>query len=94
MYSFNGTFTYRLDDKNRIRIPAKFKKDLGSDYKLTLAPGNCLSVLPQEEYAKILEGFGRVPYFDEAASVTSPPSPRACSTFPRTRRAGSCFPRC
>ena len=67
MYSFNGTFTYRLDDKNRIRIPAKFKKDLGSDYKLTLAPGNCLSVLPQEEYAKILEGFGRVPYFDEAA---------------------------
>ncbi len=65
MYSFNGRFNNRLDDKNRIRIPAKFKAELGADYKLAFAPGECIYVLPQSEYRKILEGFGEVSFFDE-----------------------------
>ena len=64
MYSFNGRFNNRLDDKNRIRIPAKFKADLGADYKLAFAPGNCIYVLPQSEYRKILDGFGESSYFN------------------------------
>ena len=67
MYSFNGRVGCRLDEKNRMRIPPKFKKDLGSDYKLTFAPGGCLCILPQEEYDKILAGFGQASFFDEEA---------------------------
>ncbi len=64
MYSFNGRFNNRLDDKNRIRIPAKFKAELGADYKLAFAPGGCIFVLPQSEYRKILDSFGEASIFD------------------------------
>lgn len=67
MYSFNGRFSTKLDDKNRIRIPAKYKKDLGTDYKLAYGPGDSIYVLPLEEYRKILDSFGEVSFFDEEA---------------------------
>lgn len=67
MYSFNGRFNNRLDDKNRIRIPAKFKKELGKDYKFAFGPGESIYVLPKEEYEKILAGFGEASFFDEDA---------------------------
>ncbi len=65
MYSFNGRFNNRLDDKNRIRIPAKFKADLGADYKFVFGPGESIYVMPQSEYQKILDGFGDASFFDE-----------------------------
>ena len=67
MYSFNGRFNNRLDDKNRIRIPAKFKAELGADYKLAFALGECIYILPLAEYRKILDGFGQASFFDEKA---------------------------
>ena len=67
MYSFNGRFNNRLDDKNRIRIPAKFKAELGADYKFAFGPSESIYVLPQSEYQKILDGFGEVSFFDEEA---------------------------
>ena len=67
MYSFNGRFNNRLDDKNRIRIPAKFRAELGADYKLAFGPGESVYVMPLREYQKILEGFGEASYFDEEA---------------------------
>ena len=67
MYSFNGRFNNRLDDKNRIRIPAKFKEELGSGYKLAYGPGESIYVMPQKEYQKILDSFGEVSFFDEEA---------------------------
>lgn len=67
MYSFNGRFNNRLDDKNRIRIPAKFKAELGADYKLAFGPGESIYVMPQREYQKILVGFGEASFFDEEA---------------------------
>ena len=54
MYSFNGRFNNRLDDKNRIRIPAKFKADLGANYKFAFGPGESIYVMPEKEYQKIL----------------------------------------
>ena len=65
MYSFNGRFNNRLDDKNRIRIPAKFKGELGAEYKLAFGPGESVYVMPQREYQKILDGFGEASFFDE-----------------------------
>ena len=65
MYSFNGRFNNRLDDKNRIRIPAKYKAELGEDYKLSFGPSESIYVLPKNEYEKILASFGEVTLFDE-----------------------------
>ena len=67
MYSFNGRFNYRLDDKNRIRIPPKFKPELEGGYKLAYGPGNSIYVMPMKEYQKIIESFGDVSFFDEDA---------------------------
>ena len=65
MYSFNGRFNNRLDDKNRIRIPAKYKAELGEEYKLSFGPSATIYVLPKDEYEKILASFGEVTLFDE-----------------------------
>ena len=46
MYSFNGRFNNRLDDKNRIRIPAKFTTELGEGYKLVFGPSESIYVMP------------------------------------------------
>lgn len=64
MYSFNGRFNNRLDDKNRIRIPAKYKADLEAGYKLAFGPDKSIFVLPYEEYKKILDSFGSASIFD------------------------------
>ena len=64
MYSFNGRFNNRLDDKNRIRIPAKYKADLGADYKFAYGPDHCIYVLPFSEYKKVLDSFGSASLFD------------------------------
>ena len=67
MYSFNGRFSARLDEKNRMRIPAKFKEDLGKGYKLALGPNECILVLPFSEYKKVMDSFGEVSIFDAEA---------------------------
>lgn len=67
MYSFNGRFNNRLDDKNRIRIPAKFKAELGADYKFVFGPDETIYVMPLREYLKILDSFGEASFFDEEA---------------------------
>lgn len=64
MYSFNGRFNNRLDDKNRIRIPAKYKADLEAGYKFAFGPDKSIFVLPYEEYKKILDSFGNASIFD------------------------------
>ncbi len=64
MYSFNGRVGCRLDEKNRMRIPAKYKADLTAGYKLALGPNNTAFVLPLEEYKKIIDSFGAVSFFD------------------------------
>ena len=64
MYSFNGKFNGKLDDKNRIRIPAKYKADLEGGYKLSRGADKTIYVLPLAEYKKILDSFGNASIFD------------------------------
>ena len=71
MYSFNGRFNHQLDAKNRIRIPAKFKADLGTDYKFAFGPNKSIYVMPFSEYRKILDSFGDVSYFDDEMQEAS-----------------------
>ncbi len=45
-----GTYTHQMDEKGRIRIPAKLKEGLGKDKRLfiTCGPHNCLLVMTED----------------------------------------------
>lgn len=48
-----GEFTHTLDDKNRMSLPVKFRKEMGKH--VVVAPGldNCLSIFTTKEWEKI-----------------------------------------
>ena len=51
---FKGMFEHQLDDKNRIRIPSKFKKELTGDngdksYSFFRGMNNCICVMADDE---------------------------------------------
>ncbi|MBQ8374758.1 MAG: transcriptional regulator MraZ [Clostridia bacterium] len=50
---FSGTFEHQLDDKNRLRIPAKFRKTLVGErgeksYSFARGMNGCIYVFPEE----------------------------------------------
>ncbi|MDD5068028.1 MAG: division/cell wall cluster transcriptional repressor MraZ [Candidatus Pacebacteria bacterium] len=50
-----GEYTHTIDDKNRLSLPVKFRKELGKKVVLTLWLDNCLSVFAPKEWEKISE---------------------------------------
>jgi len=50
-----GEYKHTLDDKNRISLPVKFRKEMGK--KIVLTPGldNCLFAFADKEWKKISE---------------------------------------
>lgn len=56
---FSGSFVHSVDDKNRLAIPAKFRKALGSTFMLTKGPDGCLWALPMERWNLLLSKAGQ-----------------------------------
>src|SRR3954466_1508142 len=50
-----GQYTHSIDDKNRISLPAKFRKEIGKKVVLTHGLDNCLFLYPLKEWEKISE---------------------------------------
>lgn len=50
-----GEYTHSLDDKNRISLPAKFRKEVGKKVVITHGLDNCLFIYPVREWGKIAE---------------------------------------
>jgi MraZ protein len=50
-----GEYTHSIDDKNRISLPAKFRKEVGKKVVLTHGLDNCLFLYPLKEWEKIAE---------------------------------------
>lgn len=48
-----GEYTHAIDDKNRVSMPAKFRKIVGK--KLVIAPGldNCLFLFTEKEWGRV-----------------------------------------
>lgn len=57
MLNFKGTYTYTLDNKNRINIPAKFRRLKTSpapeSWVLTRGLEGCIALYPIDEWEKI-----------------------------------------
>ncbi|MES2436833.1 MAG: division/cell wall cluster transcriptional repressor MraZ [Patescibacteria group bacterium] len=50
-----GEYTHSIDDKNRMSLPAKFRKEVGKKVVLTHGLDNCLFIYPLKEWEKIAE---------------------------------------
>ncbi|MFW6026956.1 MAG: division/cell wall cluster transcriptional repressor MraZ [Candidatus Woesearchaeota archaeon] len=63
---FIGQYDHQLDEKNRLRVPAKLRKRLGKDYIVTKGTNKCLFIFPHEQMQeKLLKKFDNVPIFDD-----------------------------
>lgn len=55
----SGSYIHSVDDKNRISVPARFRKALGDPFVLTKGPDGCLWALPMEQWQMLLGKAGK-----------------------------------
>jgi MraZ protein len=48
-----GEYSHSLDDKNRVSLPVKFRKEMGKNLVITPGLDSCLFVFTQKEWKKI-----------------------------------------
>jgi len=58
---FIGEYTYLIDEKKRLAIPAKFRQVLGKKAVLTRGIDNCLVIYPLEEWQKLAKKLESLP---------------------------------
>lgn len=58
---FLGEHLHTIDQKKRLAIPAKFRKEAGKMVVVTRGLDNCLFVFPQQEWLKLAEKLGALP---------------------------------
>jgi MraZ protein len=58
---FIGEYIYSLDEKKRLSIPAKFRKELGKKAILTRGLDNCLVLYPLQEWQKLTKKLESLP---------------------------------
>ncbi|MDD5221449.1 MAG: division/cell wall cluster transcriptional repressor MraZ [Candidatus Pacebacteria bacterium] len=58
---FISEYTYNLDDKRRLAIPAKFRKLLTRKAVITKGLDNCLWLFPEKEWSALAEKIGKLP---------------------------------
>lgn len=61
---FSGTYEHQLDDKNRLRIPARFKKALTGEhgektYSFARGMNGCIYVFPEEVLEETIEELSK-----------------------------------
>lgn len=52
---FIGEYTHTLDEKNRVSLPSKFRKEIGKKMVATRGLDNCLFIYEWSEWQKIAE---------------------------------------
>ena len=66
---FLGEYKHTCDDKNRLRLPPKFKKELTGSLVLTKGKDGCLFIVPKNQFEVILEKINNLPMFDSKAQL-------------------------
>jgi len=62
----SGEYKHSCDEKFRLRLPSKFKKELGEGYAVTRGNDGCLFVFSAAELKTLLEKTEKIPMFDSA----------------------------
>jgi MraZ protein len=58
---FIGEYSYSIDEKKRLAIPAKFRLALGKKAVLTRGLDNCLVIYPLKEWQKLAQKLESLP---------------------------------
>lgn len=58
---FLGEYTYSIDDKKRLAIPAKFRQALNKKAIITRGLDNCLFLYPAGEWEKLAKKLSQLP---------------------------------
>lgn len=64
---FSGKFQHTLDQKGRIFLPSKFRDALKKGVVIAVWPGNCLLVIPTEDWPRWEQKIEELPYGAEDA---------------------------
>ncbi|UMZ73249.1 division/cell wall cluster transcriptional repressor MraZ [Natranaerofaba carboxydovora] len=58
---FMGEYNHTIDNKGRIIVPAKFRKDLGESFVLTRGLDSCIFIYPQSEWKQLEQKLKALP---------------------------------
>lgn len=58
---FSGEYTYSIDDKKRLAVPAKFRQLLGKKAMITRGLDNCLFLYPAKEWGILAKKISKLP---------------------------------
>lgn len=58
---FIGEYSHIIDEKRRLAIPAKFRRELGRQAVITRGLDNCLFVFPEAEWQELAQKLGSLP---------------------------------
>ena len=58
---FSGKYNHTLDAKGRVIVPAKFKKNLGDSFMLSLGMDGCLYLFTNERWEEFMEELSNLP---------------------------------
>ncbi len=58
---FIGEYIHTVDNKKRLAIPMKFRKELGQKTVITRGLDNCLFLYPVKEWEALAEKLGKLP---------------------------------
>lgn len=58
-------YNHQLDAKNRLRIPAKFREELGDNYSITVGIGGCLYVYSEKQMQQVRAELNSINPFRE-----------------------------
>lgn len=59
-----GNYQHSLDDKNRIRLPAKHREQMGNKYILMPGMNGCIFVYPADGEQKLMQAMQELDSFD------------------------------
>lgn len=58
---FIGEYTHTIDDKGRLNLPAKFRRDVSEGVIVTRGLDHCLFVYPRREWEQLAEKLSKLP---------------------------------
>lgn len=68
-----GKYTAKLDDKNRLFVPAKLRAELGEDFYVTLGVNcgrRCLTVYTAADWQQLSDNFSNLPISQRAGATS------------------------
>ena len=68
-----GKFPAKLDDKNRLFVPAKLRAELGDDFYVTLGVNcgrSCLTIYTAKDWKTLVENYNALPISQRSAATS------------------------